>query len=269
MDFKRHSHFTSPGRHEAALQALPSDLESLLEIARGLLVHGDYLHLYDMGDGDFSTVSRQTLPLAQRLDRQLASDPRPLAKQRPPRDRSVGTCRDYAVMACGMLRAKAVPARVRCGFAAYFAEDRYEDHWICEYWRDNEGRWARADGQLDAPHRAHLNITFDTSDLPVGAYLSADQAWRAQRSGAIAAERFGHGAALGEWFLWVNLARDWHSLQNQETSPWDKWRAAPDNVKTLGPRERALCDEIAGWIEAVDHGSGPKDARPTPFWHAQ
>ena len=48
-----------------------------------------------------------------------------------------------------MLRHRRIPARLRCGFAAYFDRGRWEDHWICEYWRPAEGRWCRVDAQLD------------------------------------------------------------------------------------------------------------------------
>ena len=60
----------------------------------------------------------------------------------------------------------AVPARVRCGFAAYFSQGTYEDHWVCEYWKPEEERWAQADSQLDERHRTALSVDFDIADLP-------------------------------------------------------------------------------------------------------
>src|SRR5690606_26618369 len=112
---------------------------------------------------------------------------------------SVGTCRDFALMLCAMLRHRGVPARVRCGFADYFSSNGREDHWICEYRPAGEGRWALADPQLDVPHRAHLGIDFDTADMPRARFMTAPEAWRACRAGA-GAEGFGHGEARGWWF---------------------------------------------------------------------
>lgn len=145
-----------PGRHAPALDALPDDVGTLAEVVRGLLIHGSWLHLYGLVPDDMPVRSRETLPVAQRLDALLAGSTGPLWQERPPRLRAVATCRDYALMLCAFLRQKGVPARVRCGFAQYFKADHHEDHWVCEYWDGDETRWAVADAQLDAEHRAHL-----------------------------------------------------------------------------------------------------------------
>jgi hypothetical protein len=48
-----------------------------------------------------------------------------------------------------MLQSQGKPARARCGFGRYFKAGWYEDHWICEYWNDEQGRWIMVDAQLD------------------------------------------------------------------------------------------------------------------------
>ena len=72
----------------------------------------------------------------------------------------------FALMLVTLLRAKGVPARSRCGFAAYFNPPNFEDHWVCEYWDAQERRWRLADPQIDDVWRGRLNIGFDTLDLP-------------------------------------------------------------------------------------------------------
>ena len=253
LDFyRRHGALSDPGRHADALRSLDGRPETLAAIVQGLLIHGDWLELYGLSDADFPSASRMTLPVAQRLDAILDINASLLSTQRPPAQRSVGTCRDDALMLCALLRACSVPARVRCGFASYFKPGHYEDHWVCEYWIAGRKRWALADAQLDAPHRRLLGIRFDTNDMPAGAFVNASQAWLLFESGVVAGEKFGHGNATGAWFLRVNLERDLRALQKQETSSWDSWRDARPGQRVLDDAGTARCRAIATVIAMVD-----------------
>ena len=266
--FVAHGVMTSPGKHAPAIAALPDDVPSLLDAIQGLLVHIDSLEFYDLDATEDLRSFRDTLPLERRLERILRKSSDPLAALRSLEHRDIGTCRDYAVMACGMLREKSVPARVRCGFARYFHVGRFEDHWICEYWRADDARWARADAQLDDRHRDRLGTTFDPSDVPDREFLTAKEAWALVREIGVSADLFGHGDATGEWFLWVNLARDYLSLAGQETSEWDTWRQSTDNHRQLNDTDRSLCDAIVEGTHILEQHRRKTD--PTiqlqPFW---
>ncbi|MEX0808527.1 MAG: transglutaminase domain-containing protein [Dongiaceae bacterium] len=268
MHYRRHGVLSDPGAHAARIAALPDDVPTLVDIVRGLLIHGDWLDLYGLTEADFPGTTRDTLPLAARLDAILAHDNTPIGQSRPPALRSVATCRDYALMLTAFLRCKHTPARVRCGFAAYFENGRLEDHWICEYWRADEARWAIADAQLDAEHRAHLSIDFDTADLPAGSFFTAAAAWRQYRQGKIAAEKFGHGTAAGAWFLYVNIARDYLALHKQETSLWDRWRDAPAERHALDADALRRGDALAVQIAAIEENKPAVvlSGAPQPFW---
>lgn len=264
--FLHHGHLTTPGRHASAIAALPDDIESLLGVIRGLIVHCDHLGLYGLDESAAS--SRETLSLETRLDQILDVCNAPLETARNVELRAVGTCRDYALMTCGILRQKQIPSRVRCGFAGYFAKERWEDHWVCEYWRGDQNCWALADAQLDATHCRHLGILFDTSDLPAGEFLNAAEAWRKHRNDRASAESFGHGDATGQWFLWVSLARDYLALCRQEISIWDGWRDAGRRTAILDDSDCRRCDDLATRIEAIEAqreiGAAPNLAKP--FW---
>ncbi len=88
--------------------------------------------------------------VAEKLERLLELDSRPLDKARPLEMRLVGNCRDFSVLLASILRHHGTPARARCGFGAYFMPDHYEDHWVCEYWNGAKERWTLVDAQLDA-----------------------------------------------------------------------------------------------------------------------
>lgn len=252
--YANHGDLTDPKDHRALLDGLPLEVAGLCHTIQGLLIHDYYgLHLYGPPPPGHDHSARATLPIAQRLAALPAASDRPVWTARPPFERSVGTCRDFSLMLCAMLRHRSVPARVRCGFARYFDPPRYEDHWICEYWKPRDRRWAVADAQLDAAHQRHLAIGFDITDVPNDQFIFAWQAWRRCRSGSADAAHFGHGADTGEWFLRVNLARDLLSLGKRETSAWDRWRDAQDQDRTLdhaavlqGDRTAALAQTAQG-----------------------
>ena len=266
--FMAQTAMTAPGRYAAALESLPDDIEAILNFVRGHFVHCDYLSLYGLDGTSFAEASRETLSLEERLDKILEPNARPLTDERPPKQRQVGTCRDYAVMLCGLLREKSIPARIRCGFARYFVPEFYQDHWLCEYWHVAEQRWARADAQLDGEHRRHLGIAFDTADLPEGEFLTAREAWQRVRSEESPAASFGHGDATGAWFLWVNLARDCLALQGQEVSFWDTWRRALGRESPPEEETHLACDRLSNETASLEAGYAlPNESRDrTPFW---
>jgi hypothetical protein len=258
--WQRQSPMTDPGAQAKHLHDLPSDISALCETVGNLLIHCEWLPSYGLSETDVATLSRATLPAAARLAHIRALDVRPLLIPRDPAKRSPGTCRDYAVLLCALLRAQGIAARVRCGFAAYFNPGRWEDHWVCERWLEQEQRWALADAQLDSVLREELKIAFDHTDMPKAAFITAGEAWLNCRSGTLDPAAFGHGETTGLWFMHVNVARDHLALNDVEASAWDTWReAGPD--ERLVPEDWLLhMDAIATQPEAV-----PSD-RLQPAW---
>jgi len=240
----KHSPMSDPAGHAGLVAELPSDIGALNSIIQGLLVHSDWLTVYGLTDADYRTVSRNTLPVASRLDAIFASDPQNLRTPRLPGNRAVGTCRDFALMLCCFLRSKAVPARVRCGFADYFGKAR-EDHWVCEYWDGQARKWLLSDAQMDDLIAGKCQIVFDPVDVPRRAFMTAGEAWLACRNGKLDPSRFGHGNITGVWFIKINVIRDHYVLNGRETSEWDGWRAAPLPAHVLGEHEIALLDDLA------------------------
>jgi hypothetical protein len=135
-----HSAMSDTGRHGAAVAEMPVGIGALNAVVQGIIIHTDWLGAYRVNQSDFASVSRDTLPVADRLALVLKGDASPLTVGRPPARRTVGTCRDFALVLCGLLRSKGIAARLRCGFAKYFG-DGWEDHWVCEYWDRNTRRW--------------------------------------------------------------------------------------------------------------------------------
>jgi hypothetical protein len=236
--YASHSPMTEPGEASALLEPLPDDVAGLTRVTQGL-------GIYDMVAREFYGFEPPAdrlgeihlRPIARRLARIMELDDQPMHIAREPERRLLGRCNAFALMLVTMLRAKAVPARSRCGFAAYFNSPNFEDHWVCEYWDARTRRWRLADPQIDEVWRRRLDIRFDTLDLPRAQFLTAAEAWRRCRSGEADERRFGISFAglRGLWFVAGSLVRDIAALNKMELTPWDVWGAQPAPQEEFDP----------------------------------
>ena len=212
-------------RHAASFDALPGDVASLATIVPGLLLH------QHIGPAYGAPIAAERIEEAHLREADdvlacvLAHDGAALSVPRPPGKRAIGVCRHFALLLVAMLRHKGIPARARCGFAAYFERGRYIDHWVAEVWEG--GRWVLADAQLDAVQRKLFHIAFDPLDVPRDEFLAAGDAWRRCRAGDLDPDAFGILDMHGWWFIAGNVVRDIAALGNQVMLPWDVWGAMP------------------------------------------
>ena len=246
--FRRHSRLTDPGSGRPLFATL-SDIEAMTEAIGGVMVHRD------------ETVWRFGFALpAQRREeantRYVAAILAHLGSldARPPTERFAGTCRDFTVLLLAMLREAGVPARARCGFANYFAEGFFDDHWVVEVWDGDRG-WRLVDAQVASAPKGTYRNDFDPLDVPRDAFLVAGDAWVDCRAGRRDPGRFGVGVAgiTGMWEIQGNVLRDLANLNRVETLPWDDWGLIPVHYDTLGEADRELLDRLA----AVGAAGGP------------
>lgn len=219
-----HSRFSTPGHYGEALDAMPSNPEDIARVVPGLVLYEHVAEpFYGCPIPDERRAESHIRPVEAILGAILALDGRPLDELRPPEARLVGICRHYALLAVSLLRQHGVPARVRSGFARYFDPTSYEDHWVCEYWKASESRWALLDAQLDEVFQQRLGIDFDVLDVPREQFLTAGKAWRRCRAGELDPQTFGIGFVKlhGLWFIATSLVRDVAALNKVEVLPWD------------------------------------------------
>jgi hypothetical protein len=186
----------------------------------------------------------QLRSMEKRLARTLELDPRPLTEPRPPDRKLLGNCRDHSLLLVSILRHQGIPARARCGFGAYFLPDHYEDHWVVEYWAEEENRWVFVDSQLDEVQREVLKINFDPLDVPRDQFITGGKAWQMCRSGEQDPGKFGIFDMHGPGFVRGNLVRDAASLNKMELLPWDCWGVIL-NEQVDDPDDLAVLDEVA------------------------
>ncbi len=239
------------------LGRFPANVKPLSQIVQGLLIHSDWLAEYSLKAD--KALSRETLPVADRLRQVLARDASPLDVSRPPEKRIPATCRDFALMLCSFLRCNGTPARLRCGFANYLGNNAWEDHWVCEYFDFETKKWQLADAQIDAVLKDRYEIDFDAARVPRSSFRTAGDVWLDCRAGGLDPLVCGHGTTVGLWFIAVNVARDHLALNGTETSLWDTWRAARDLRRSVMSIDPSKFDDLAERPEQ-------KITQLEPFW---
>ena len=257
--YASHSLFSTPGRHGALLDTVPSDPAGIARTVQGLVI---YEHVTEPFYGyqlpERRRAESHIRQVENMVDALLALDGRPLSVARlpcapglapvkEPEKRLVGICRHYMLLAIAMFRHHGVPARGRGGFGAYFNAGKFEDHWVCEYWKADEGRWSLLDAQFDDVFIRNLSIRHDVHDVPRDQFLTAADAWRRCRSGELDPRAFGieFSHLRGLWFVASSLVRDLATLNGCEVLPWDVWGAQPAENATLSADELAFFDDIA------------------------
>jgi hypothetical protein len=244
---------TDPKEYGTLFAGLPSGVTALADVVQGLLLHIFWAERYDVILSEERQQEVQIRPVDQKLARILELDDRPLAEARSLERKLVGNCRDFTVLLCAMLRYQGVPARARCGFGAYFLPDHYEDHWVCETWNADQGRWIMVDAQLDAFQQEQLAIQFNPLDVPHDQFVTGGKAWQMCRAGKADPDKFGIFDMHGLWFVRGNLVRDFLSLNKVEILPWDGgWGFLKDEEDV----ESEIMDRVAGLTLAGDEAFG-------------
>jgi excinuclease ABC subunit A len=252
--YAQHSVITDLGEHGDLLTGLPDDVEGLVRVVQGLLLHPLNVELYHVQLSPRQREEVQLRSVAQMLARTRELDPAPLTVAREPAQRLVGNCRDHAVLLTALLRQQGIPARLRVGFARYFPSDKNEDHWVTEYWDAGQARWVLVDPQLDGVQREAYKIDFDPLDMRFDDHFYlAGRAWGLCRAGQAKSYQFGFSKWKGWPFLRRNLLHDLDALNKVELLPWDHWGdLSRRNERDVSAEERELLDRLAELTLNVD-----------------
>jgi hypothetical protein len=255
LDFYRHPAGMSQfGRYIPLVAGLPADVERLVPIVQGLAIHEYMAKAYGITIPESRKSESHLRPVTQLMERLLGAGEGPLTTPRPPARRLVGVCHHFMLVLVAMLRAKGIPARGRCGFGSYFNPGYFEDHWVTEYWNEQEGRWILVDPQFDEVWRRELKIEHDVMDVPRDRFLVAGDAWVLCKEGKADPSKFGifKGDLRGLWFIAGNLIRDVASLNKVEMLPWDVWGGMPKPNQPVTDEASRFFDRLAGLTRSPD-----------------
>jgi hypothetical protein len=248
------SPITDPDEHANLFISLPCDIAALCKVIQGLLLHETDGKLFEYAIPKERMQETNLRYVRQMLARILELDNCPLAQARPPDKRLVVSCRDFAVMLCGMLRQHKIPARLRIGFSTYTypISGFHGDHSLLEYWHAGLNKWCLVDARTSPFHiqQKRHTIDFNIYDVPHDRFFFAGKVWRLCRSGQMDPNSFGFGLinrVQGWWYIRNKVLQDMAALNKREPLLWDVWgmmlRQEPGEMPTLA--QQLLVDEIA------------------------
>lgn len=262
-----HSPVTQPGAQAVALDRLPADVATLLQVSRQLVFHyraGGGWAEHGVAPGRLAEVdTRYADAMLDRLT-ELGGPPtrRPATRPRPAAQRLVGCCRDFTVLFVAMARQHGIPARARVGFAAYFEPGWLMDHVIAEVWDAPQQRWRMVEPEMEPGHVVGLDgSVLDVDDVPPHLFLTGARAWQRARSGALDAATFVVAPDLpipdtrGWPYLRHNLVHDLAALTKQEMLLWDDWGVLNDPLpagEPPDPEALKVLDELAELLAQPD-----------------
>lgn len=148
LDFYRqYSAFTDPGEYEYVYKNLPESLSELCRLIKSQTIHPNaelpnYRRLIPEERWDEIYKYRTVKSILQGL---LSYDSRGLVNDRKIKDRLVLGCRENSIILASILKYRGVPARVRCGHAAYLIAGFHASHMLCEVWNETDKRWMLVD----------------------------------------------------------------------------------------------------------------------------
>ncbi len=249
--YSKQSVFTKPGLFSELFKNLPNSIHELCNIVHNVVIHRDttnFLYGFDLPNNIKQEAdTRYVKDILSKIQEKNLS---PLITPRQPESRFSGTCRDFAILLCSMLRHKNIPARIRCGFSKYFVPNRFEDHWVCEYWDIKEKRWILTDPEISNLEKDAYNINVNTEDLPRNQFLVAGKAWKICNSGGVDPNLFGVSFIniKGIRFVISNVLRDFAALNKIELLPWDCTKFSDKqskNISELSKEEIELIDKLS------------------------
>jgi hypothetical protein len=246
--YATHDEITDPGPYAPRFDALPGELPGLHAAVNGLLLHVWKAHAWY---GHLLVPPPRKVPIrhtSRLLDEILRLEDAPLSRARPIERRVVVDCRHFAVLLCAVLRHRGIPARARCGFASYIGGPApLTDHWACEYWDADHGRWVVEDPDLQR------------HDVPADAFVTGARAWRLAREDAAFADCCAYSERLAGWAaLRLNLVRDVAAQNGFASVSGDGWGLGLAPEENLSAADLDTLDRAAH-LCGVD--SGPNALR--------
>ncbi len=246
------STMSNPGKYSYLYADIPNDIEVITKISHGLFIHpsaAEKIYTCVIPENNISHINEHFMENI--LDIIHQQNNAPLSDERKPENRFVGLCRNFALFCVSVLRYHHIPARVRCGFAAYWHPGFNDDHWITEFWNRRKHRWVMIDSEIGNEERLFYSLQhMDNLNLTDKNFIPAGKAWQLCREGKADPDTFGTTipGINGWWFIRANIVRDLNALNKVELQPWDYTEFADkkfNNLSELDNVEISLFDQLA------------------------
>ncbi|MEM7128739.1 MAG: transglutaminase-like domain-containing protein [Chloroflexota bacterium] len=238
--YATHSQTSNPGAYAHLFDNLPTDLEGISKVTQGLIYHyfaDEKIFGWKPPQERMPEINTRTMP--NMLETIIAKDDRPLTESRAYEDRMVGCCRDFALLACAILRHHGIPARLRYGFASYFVPEYWIDHVVVDTWTGE--RWQRFDPEVAGLPDFKSNL-FELDEM---LFVTGGRVWQMCRSEGADPDRFGLGPDVAEvrgwWMVRERLQLDVAALNKIELLCWDSM----EGLQEGNPEDEKILDQMA------------------------
>jgi len=223
--YSQQSVMTHPGHHQHWFNELPNDPASLCEITRGVVKHfldvepfnriPPITRLFELDLRYVDKMIEQLLKLNQQQLKDINT-------------KIMGSCRDFSLLVCAMLRHKKIPARLRFGFSTFHIPGFHHDQVLVEYWDATQNKWCLADPRINQEFIKKYKLDHGTHshDIPRDVFMTGGQAWQLCRSKEKNANQFGTGLKnrfTGWTYIRNKLIQDLAALNKMELLSWDCW----------------------------------------------
>jgi len=249
------SKYTSLGDFLSLVESVPNNIEAVCKCARNVIEHFHGLNSKKISLSRFLDVDLRCN--ATILERIKKSGYENIVDDISFNNKIIGTCRMQAVFACGLLRAKGIPARVRYKYCTYFIEDFNHEQVVVEYWCSKIKKWMTADPAMnhEVLEQKKIKIDFDLCQVPADKSMTISTAWKKCRRQLANPDSFGaynqENRYNGYKHIRKKLYHDLACLNKVEVVEWDRWGPFLLN-DYLFPEEESYCDYLADIMDVPD-----------------
>lgn len=252
--FRQQDTMTEIKRMKAMTRDIPKDIKTIASYVQNILLHQHWSNAYGLKLSE----ERKREPFIRSFEDKLIhlnkSGYSHVSEKKPIESKMIGICRDFSVAAVSLCREAGIPARARCGFASYFEEGKYVDHWVLEYWSEEKEKWVKVDTQLDELQQEALRLPFDPLDVGEEYFITGPRAWLMCRDGKINPKLFGIFKWWGYDYLRCNLILDANSLLKLPMQPWDMWMGYKSlSIEEWTEKDYEVMDRLAELALNVDN----------------
>lgn len=244
MYYKAHSIITDPGSFAMFYEALPDGVPEIVKAVQGLIIHYEWAKECGIVLTEEQKTHKCLYKVSDMLHKIYEMCNKPITDKRSISEMLFGSCRDFAVSLCSILRFKGISSRVRSGYARYLSQDKLVSHYICEYLDNKNMKWVQVDAQLDDAQKAALGVHFDTLNIPGEQFMTASAAWLLARTGKLRADTdFEPG--MNRWIIRGNLIRDLAAVNKFELRHRHCWGLILKPEEKLTQEDYDLLDNAA------------------------
>jgi len=265
--YRTKSTYTDLGFYTDFARKLPDDISELCSLLRNQIIHPfDLMDEEEKNDpnsfyGDMTKIPRTSLiyendlfPTSVAMMAELLRRDANFTVKRKIEDKIHVCCRETSILLASILKAKNIPARVRCGFTHSVSEiEGAGDHWIVEYYHELSKKWILVDPTMcyDQETLEYFEIDYSLVDMPRDRFIFAADAYLGLRNSKYKAndiytfsnpKTFGIKGAISQLFY------DFHSLMNNEILFCQQPKYLGNKNYELSDDEYKELDELATFM---------------------